>query len=58
MENLTELYCMMDDFSKDFEPKMHEFLLTNGTKRRRRSTQLSLAEMMTLVVLFHQLQFS
>ncbi|HGJ5884586.1 MAG TPA: hypothetical protein ACHBY7_15965, partial [Arsenophonus sp.] len=30
MENLTELHCLMDDFCKDFEPKMHEFLLTNG----------------------------
>ncbi len=58
MENLTELYCLMDDFCKDFEPKMHEILLNNGSKRRRRSTQLSLAEMMTLVVLFHQLRFS
>ncbi len=60
MENLTELYCLMDDFCKDFERKMHEILLNNGSKhrRRRRSTQLSLAEMMTLVVLFHQLRFS
>ncbi len=46
MENLTELYCLMDDFCKDFEPKMHEILLNNGSKRRRRSTQLSLTEMM------------
>nr|WP_187153323.1 hypothetical protein [Candidatus Arsenophonus triatominarum] len=53
MENLTELYCLMDDFCKDFEPKMHEILLNNGSKRRRRFTQLPLAEMMTLVVLFH-----
>ncbi len=31
MENLTELYCLMDDFCKDFEPKkMHEVLLNNG----------------------------
>nr|WP_281181107.1 hypothetical protein [Candidatus Arsenophonus triatominarum] len=29
MENLTELYCLMDDFCKDFEPKMHEILLNN-----------------------------
>ncbi|WP_281181083.1 hypothetical protein [Candidatus Arsenophonus triatominarum] len=29
---------------------MHEILLNNGSKRRRRSTPLSLAEMMTLVV--------
>lgn len=36
---------------------MHEILLTNGSKRRRRFTQLSLAEIMTLVVLFHQLRF-
>nr|WP_187153307.1 hypothetical protein [Candidatus Arsenophonus triatominarum] len=33
MENLTELYCLMDDFCKDFEPKMHEILLNNGSKR-------------------------
>nr|WP_063657069.1 hypothetical protein [Candidatus Arsenophonus triatominarum] len=38
MENLTELYCLMDDFCKDFEPKMHEILLNNGSKHRRRST--------------------
>ncbi|WP_187153127.1 hypothetical protein [Candidatus Arsenophonus triatominarum] len=27
MKNFTELYCLMDDFCKDFEPKMHEILL-------------------------------
>nr|WP_281181059.1 hypothetical protein [Candidatus Arsenophonus triatominarum] len=36
MKNLTELYCLMDDFCKDLEPKMHEILLNNGSKRRRR----------------------
>lgn len=36
---------------------MHKFLLNNGNKRCRRSTQLSLAEMMTLVVMFHPLRF-
>nr|WP_162505595.1 hypothetical protein [Candidatus Arsenophonus triatominarum] len=35
MENLTELYCLMDDFCKDFEPKMHEILLNNGSIARR-----------------------
>nr|WP_187153296.1 hypothetical protein [Candidatus Arsenophonus triatominarum] len=35
MENLTELYCLMDDFCKDLEPKMHEILLNNGSIARR-----------------------
>ena len=57
MDNLTELYCLMDDFCKIFEPQMETHLLAKGTKRRRRACSLSLAELMTLVVLFHQLRF-
>ena len=58
MDNLTELYCLMDDFCKVFEPRMDAHLLAEGTKkRRRRSCSLSLAELMTLAVLFHQLRY-
>jgi hypothetical protein len=33
---------------------MHKQLLTNGEKKRKRLTQLSLSEMMTIIILFHQ----
>lgn len=57
MDDLTEIYCLMDDFCKQFEPTFNAKLLTDGTKRRLRKTGLSLAEMMTLVVLFHQIRY-
>jgi hypothetical protein len=57
MEDLTALYCLMDEFCKEFEPVMNAHLITNGEKRRLRDTRLSLAELMTLVVLFHQIRY-
>jgi transposase len=58
MESLTELYCLMADFCKVFEPILDKKALnTDVKKRRKRSCSLSLAELMTLVVLFHQLRF-
>ncbi len=57
MDDLTELYCLMDDFCKQFEPKHNAKLLADGTKRRLRESSLSLAELMTLVVLFHQIRY-
>lgn len=57
MESLTELFCLMDDFCKEFEGELKKHLLENGQKTRHRATGLSLSEMMTLVVLFHQLRY-
>lgn len=57
MDNLTELYCLIDDFCKEFEPEFRTRLLTNGKCKRNRATCLSLAELMTLVVLFHQIRY-
>src|SRR5512143_146121 len=57
MESLTELFCLMDDFCRRFEPAWQRRQLTAGTQQRRRRGALSLAELMTLVVLFHQLRF-
>lgn len=56
MDNITELYCLMDDFCKNIAPQMNKHLLTHG-RRRQRATCISLAELMTLIVLFHQLRF-
>lgn len=57
MDSLTELFCLIDDFCRVFEPAFERQLLASGQRRRRRRCELSLAELMTLTVLFHQLRF-
>jgi hypothetical protein len=54
MDRLTELFCLMDDFCRRFEPAWERRRLTSGTQKHRRRGALSLSELMTLVVLFHQ----
>ena len=56
MESITELYCLIDDFYKMFEESWKHHVLTDGQRKRWRMTGISLPEMMTLVVLFHQLR--
>jgi transposase len=57
MDSLTELYCLLDDFCRIFEPVWKRHLLASGAKRRLWPSTLSLAELMTLAILFHQLRF-
>lgn len=57
MDSLTELFCLLDDFCRRFEPAWERRPLTAGIQKRRRRSALSLSELMTLVVLFHQLRF-
>lgn len=57
MDSLTELFCLMDDFCRRFEPALEQRLLASGAKKRQRRSDLSLSELMTLTVLFHQLRF-
>lgn len=57
MDSLTELFCLIDDFCRRFEPAWRQRQLTSGARKRRRHSALSLSELMTLVVLFHQLRF-
>ena len=57
MDSLTVTFCLIDDFCRAFEPAFHKRLLANGSKKRRRKCELSLSELMTLTVLFHQLRF-
>ena len=54
MPSLEELFCSVDDFCQVFEPLWHQHLLHNGPKRRQRSSQMSLSEMMTIQIAFHQ----
>lgn len=58
MDNLTELYGLMDDFCKAFEPQLKARLLAaDGKRHRSRKGLLSLAELMTLGVLFHPIRY-
>lgn len=58
MDSLVDVFCVIDDFCKEFEPVWKQHLLTQGRKKRARASVLSLSELMTLVVLFHQLRHS
>lgn len=57
MDSLTELFCLTDDFCRVFEPIWEQHLLETGAKKRQRPSELSLSELMTLTILFHQLRF-
>jgi len=57
MDNITELFCQIDDFCKTFEPNLHKQLIAQAKSTRNRATSISLSELMTIAVLFHQLRF-
>ena len=54
MESLVELFCHVDDFCQAFEPHWNHTLLQNGLKQRQRERSLSLSEIMTIWIHFHQ----
>lgn len=49
---ITEIFCSIDDFCKEFVPFWQKHLISNGKKRNRLS-KMSLSEVMTIQVLFH-----
>ncbi|MEW9824216.1 MAG: hypothetical protein AB2992_03365 [Candidatus Symbiodolus clandestinus] len=57
MDNLTELYCLVDDFCKNFDSILKNHSVPGPKRKRQRATQLSLAEMVTIMILFHQLRY-
>lgn len=57
MDSLEELFCHIDDFCQQFEPKWHQLLLGEGVQHRQRQRSLSLSEIMTILVSFHQQQY-
>jgi hypothetical protein len=52
--SLLELFCDVDDFCLEFEPKWQAHLLGSGVKRRNRRGGLCLSEIMTILIHFHQ----
>jgi hypothetical protein len=54
MESLVELFVHVDDFCQAFLPKLEQHLLQSGAIQRRRERSLSLSEVMTILIHFHQ----
>jgi hypothetical protein len=53
MSELISMFCEIDDFCKWFEPLYQQRLLQDGQRQRVRQGQLSLSEIMTIIVYFH-----
>ncbi|SFM63582.1 hypothetical protein SAMN05421863_104034 [Nitrosomonas communis] len=52
MDTIT-IFCAIDDFYKEFEPRWEQRLTESSLKRRRRRGALCLSEVMTIMVGFH-----
>jgi len=57
MTDLTALYCQLDDFWKVFRKEWEQHLIDSGKEKRGPEPELSIPEMMTIVILFHQSNF-
>jgi len=54
MMSLLELFVSVDDFCQVFLPFWERKLIEEGSKKRRRAGQLSVSEIMTIIIYFHQ----
>lgn len=54
MESLLELFCDVDDFCQSFMPKWRRRLFSAGEIQHQRKRSLSLSEIMTILIHFHQ----
>lgn len=52
--SLVETFCSVDDFCQLFEPHWEQMQLQSGICQRRRKSRLSLSEVMTIIIHFHQ----
>jgi hypothetical protein len=52
--DIVALFCDIDDFCLRFEPHWHPRLLTQGAHPRQREATLTLSEVMTIEVAFHE----
>lgn len=54
MTNLVDLYCVVDDFCQLILPELKKTALPESTKKKPRSSRLNEAEIMTILIHFHQ----
>lgn len=55
--SLLELFVTVDDFCQAFLPQWQRHLLGDGSRKRLRSGQLSMSEVMTIIIYFHQSRY-
>lgn len=54
MNSLVELFVSVDDFCMAFLPRYQKRLLSSGVIQRQRARSLSISEVMTILIHFHQ----
>lgn len=54
MDSLLELFVSVDDFCQVFLPFWERKRVQDGSKKRRRAGELSVSEIMTILIHFHQ----
>lgn len=52
--DVIELFCEIDDFCLIFEAQWKQTLLSSNSQKREKKCRLSLSEVMTIIVHFHQ----
>ena len=54
-DKITEIFCILDEFSKNFDAEMQNHSLPTGFQkpRKRRKASLSDSEIMTILLVFH-----
>lgn len=52
MDILT-VFCQIDDFCNEFEPRFNQMLLSDGKRQRNKPGAMRLSEVMTILVMFH-----
>jgi len=57
IENLEELFCLVDDFCQLCMPHWEQYLLSTGRKKRKRLGRMTASEIMTIFIGFHQMRF-
>ena len=50
----TDLFCLIDDFCQLFIPQWEAQILEHKDKKRNRPGNMSVSEIMTIMISFHQ----
>ncbi|HAT7955659.1 TPA: IS982 family transposase, partial [Legionella pneumophila] len=54
MDKLIELFCVVDDFCQKYMPRFEQHLINISGKTRRKPCSMSMSEIMTIVIHYHQ----
>jgi hypothetical protein len=57
IRSLLEFFVSVDDFCQVFLPFWERQLMEDGSKKRQRAGQLSVSEIMMIIICFHQSQY-